>query len=101
MNKIKSFCVTIYHTAALCAIGFVSWKIIKNWHSGTGEKAGRSFDASIGATAVNPEKEAITPDTLSDKGMSENLGKGIDTVLTDSKKSIEKAANLVKRALKH
>ena len=101
MNTIKSFCVTIYHTAALCAIGFISWKIIKNWHSGTGEKTGRTLDASIDAAAVKLEKEGIALETMSDKRVAENLGKGIDTVLTDSKKSIEKAAKLVKRALKH
>lgn len=101
MNKIKSVCVTLYHTAALCAIGFISWKIIKYWHTGIGEKTGRTLDASIGAAAVKLEEDAIALETMSDKGVAENLGKGIDTVLTDTKKSLENATKLVKRVLKH
>jgi hypothetical protein len=100
MNKFKSICVTLYHTAALSAIGFISWKIVKFWHAGIGEKTGRTIDASIGATAVKLEENAIALETASDKGVVENLGKGIDTVLTDTKKSLENATNLVKRALK-
>lgn len=101
MNKIKSAFVTLYHLAALSAIGFIAWKVIKYWHSGIGEKTGRILDGSIGAAAAKLEEDAIALETMSDKGVAENLGKGIDTVLTDTKKSLEKATKIVKRALKH
>lgn len=34
-------------------------------------------------------------------GMGENLGKGVDELLTDTKKTLDRAHDLVQRALTH
>jgi hypothetical protein len=101
MNKIRSVITAIYRLSAVFTAGFITWKIFRHWHVGLGKKTGHTLDASIGAAAAKLEKDAIALEVLSDKGIVENLGKGFDTVLMDTKKTLENAMHLVARALKH
>lgn len=100
MNKIKSFFIAIYRIVTVFSIGFVTWKIVRYWHSGRAEKCGHGIDSSIGSAAEKLEKAAITLEGISDSGAGQKVGKNLDDVLTDTKKTLENVTNLVKRAAK-
>jgi hypothetical protein len=100
MDTIKKTVLTVYRLSTLLVVGFITWKVVRCWRAGTAEKAGRTLDSSIGAAGATLEKNAIALDALSGKGTGENLGKEVDEVLTDTKKSLENATDLVKSALK-
>lgn len=87
--------------ATVAGIAFVAWKLVRHWRAGTAEKTGHAIDASINAAAEKLEKTAISLKEWADRGQGENLGKGIDEVLTDTKTALDKAAGLVQGALHH
>lgn len=99
MNKIRCCIVNVYHIVILIGISFAAWKVVRYWHAGLAEKKGHAIDASINAAAEKLEKTAIALEEWADTGLGENLGKGLDEVVTDTKKTLEKATDLVQRAL--
>jgi hypothetical protein len=101
MNKIKCYFVRIYRITTVIGIGFVAWKIVRHWRAGMAEKTGRAIDASIKVAARKLEKTAIALEEWADGGQGENLGKGLDEVLTDTKKTLDIASDLVQHALGH
>jgi hypothetical protein len=80
-------------------VGFAAWKLVRHWRTGCAEKTGHTIDASIKTAADKLEKTAIALEEWADSGLGENLGKGVDEVLTDTRKTLEKATDLFQRAL--
>ena len=95
MNNIKCTIIGMYRIMTLSAMAYVTWKIVRFWQNGFAEKTGRTIDASVSASAEKIEKTARAADGVAEGG----LGKGLDDVLTDTKKVFEKAGNLVKHAV--
>jgi phosphoribosyl-dephospho-CoA transferase len=82
-------------------VAFVTWKLVRLWHVELAEKTGRTIDASICAAAEKLEKTAIALENAADRSPGETLGKGLDEVLMDAKKTLEMATDLVLNVLKH
>ena len=101
MNKIRCCIIDLYRIATVISIAFVAWKLVRCWHTGLAKKTGHAIDASISAAAEKLEKTALALEEMSDSGLGENLGKGLDEVLMDTKKTLENATDLVQRALNH
>ncbi len=101
MNKNKCTIIDLYQLATLTGVAFATWKIAHHWHAGLAEKTGHAIDTSIGAAAKKLEKTAVALEEWADGGLGENLGKGLDVLLTDTKKTLETATELVQRALLH
>jgi hypothetical protein len=101
MNKIRSFVNVTCQIAITVGIVISVWKIARFWRPGLAEKAGRDIDASVSAATKNLEETAKAIGLQADSGLGESLGIGIDEVLTDTKKKLDKATDLVQRALKH
>ena len=87
----------MYQLMTLGAVAYVTWKIVHYWQKGIAEKTGLALDASAGSAAEKIEKTARTADGVAEGG----LGKGLDDVLTDTKKVFEKASKIVKHAVQH
>jgi hypothetical protein len=101
MNKIRSFVNCSCQILAFTGIVFSVWKLARFWHPGLAGKTGRDIDASVSAAAKNLEKTANAIELQADNGFGESVGIGLDEVLTDTKKKLDKATDLVQRALKH
>ena len=95
MNSIKCTIIGMYRIMTLSAMAYVTWKIVHYWQKGFAGKTGHTIDASVSAAAEKIEKTARVVDGVAEGG----LGKGLDDVLTDTKKAFEKAGNLVKHAV--
>lgn len=101
MKKNKCAIIDFYQLATLSVVAFATWKIAHRWHAGLAEKTGHAIDASISAAAKKLEKTAIALEEWLEGGhLGENLGKGIDVLLIDTKKTLETATALVQHALK-
>jgi hypothetical protein len=74
---------------------------VRHWHAGLAEKTGHTIDASIRAGAEKLENTAIALENGAELGMGEYLGKGLDGLLMDTKNTLDKATDLVQRALHH
>jgi hypothetical protein len=101
MNKIRLYVHDLYHIATISGIAFVTWKVVRHWRNGFAEKTGHTIDASVRHAAEKLEKTAITLEKWADSGMGRNLGKGLDEVATDTKKTLDTASDLVMHALNH
>lgn len=101
MNKIRSFVNTACQIAVTVGIIFSVWKLARFWRPGLAEKTGRGIDASVSAAVKNLEKTANTIELQADNGFGKSLGIGLDEVLTDANRKLDKATDLVQRALKH
>lgn len=101
MNKIRCYVSDFYHITTAILITFATWKLVRHWHAGFAEKTGRAIDASISAAAEKLEKTALALEDGAESGLGETLGKGIDEILMDTKKTLEMATDLVQRALNH
>jgi len=99
MKKFKSCVKKVYRAATLAAVAFTAWKLVRNWHAGIAATTGRSIDASIGVAAEKLEKTAVVLEEWAAGGMGEHLGKGLDEVLSDTKKTLEKTTALVQGAI--
>jgi hypothetical protein len=99
MKKIRCYIRDLYHLAFISCIAFAAWKFVCHWRAGCGEKTGHNIDASIKAAAEKLEKTAVALEKWAESGAGGNLGKDVDEVLTDTKKTIDKAADLVQRTL--
>jgi hypothetical protein len=74
--------------------------LVRHWRAGRAEKTGHVLDSSIKVAADKLEKTAVVLEKWAESGLGENLGKGVDEVLTDTKKTLEKATGLFQRAVK-
>ena len=101
MKKIRCYIRDLYHLATVIGIGIATWKLVRHWHTGFAKKTGHDLDASIRASAEKLEKTAAALEKWADSGMGENLGKGVDEVLTDTKKTLDRATGFVQHALNH
>jgi hypothetical protein len=101
MNKFGCFIRTIYHIATVIGMAFAMWKLVHYWRAGMAEKTGHAIDASISAAAKQLEITADLLEKWADTGLGENVGKGLDEVLADTKKTLDKATELVQVALNH
>jgi hypothetical protein len=101
MKKLKCRIMSVYHGIILMGMAFAAWKIVRVWQTGLAEKTGHTVDASLNAAAKKLEKTAIALEAWSAGGVGENLGKGVDEILMDTKKTLEKATTLVAEALNH
>ena len=101
MNKIRWYIHDLYHLAFVGGFAFAAWKLVRHWRAGFGEKTGHNLDVSIRAAAEKLEKTAVALEKWADSGAGGNLGKGVDEVLTDTKKTLDKASDLVQHALRH
>lgn len=101
MNKIRSFVNSSCKIIAFVGVVFSVWKLARFWRPGLAEKTGHDIDASVSAAAKNLEKTAKAIELQADNGLGESVGIGLDEVLTDTKKKLDKATDLVQRALKH
>jgi hypothetical protein len=99
MNKIRCFIRDLYHLAFVGGIAFAAWKLVRHWRAGFWEKTGQNIEASIKTAAEKLEKTAVTLEKCADSGVGESIGKGVDEVLTDTKKTLDKATDLVQGAL--
>jgi len=98
MNKTRCCIIDFYRMVTVMAITYVTWKIVHCRHYGFAERTGRNIDVSISAAAEKLEKTAIILEEWADSGGSENLGKGLDKILSDTNKALEIAMNLVRCA---
>jgi hypothetical protein len=101
MNKIRCYIRDLYHLAFVSGIAFATWKLVRHWRAGFAEKTGHDLDASIRGAAEKLEKTAAALEKMADSGMGENLGKGVDEILTDTKKTLDRATDLVQHELLH
>jgi hypothetical protein len=101
MNKIRCLIVDFYRMETVIVIAFATWKLARHWHAGLAERTGHAIDASISAAAKKLERTAVALEEWADSGQGENLGKSLDEVLTDTRKTLGKATDLVQGALKH
>jgi hypothetical protein len=99
MKKIRCYIRDLYHLAFVSGISFAAWKLVRHWHAGFGEKTGHDLDTSIRAAAEKLEKTAAALEKWADSGVGGNVGKGVDEVLTDTRKTLDKAIDLVQHAL--
>lgn len=99
MNKIRRSIRRFCRMVTLIGVGFAAWKLARLWHDGLAEKTGHAIDASISAAAKKLEKTALALEEWADGGVGENLGKGVDEILMDTKKTLEKATDLVQGGL--
>ena len=96
-SKIHKICRML----TFIGIVFGAWKLVRHWHAGKAEKTGHAIDASISAAAKKLEKAAVALEEWAGGSRSENLGKGLDGVLMETKCTLDKATNLVQNALNH
>jgi len=101
MNRFKCYLSAFYRIASIIGVAFVTWKLVHHWHAGFAEKTGRTIDAAIGVAAEKLEKTAIALENGADNNPGETVGKGIDEILMDTKKTLEKATDLIHRVLYH
>jgi hypothetical protein len=101
MKKIRCYIRDLYQLATVIGIGIATWKLVRHWRVGFAKKTGHDLDASIRASAEKLEKTAAALEKWADSGMGENLGKGVDEVLTDTKKTLDRATGFVQHALNH
>jgi hypothetical protein len=99
MKKIRCYIRDLYHLATIIGIGIAAWKLVRHWRAGFAKKTGHDLDASIRASAEKLEKTAAALEKWADRGVGENLGKGVDEVLTDTKKTLDRATGFVQHAL--
>jgi hypothetical protein len=99
MKKIRCYIRDLYHIATITGVAFATWKIVRHWRTGRGEKAGHDIDASIRSAAEKLEKTATALEKWADNHQGEHLGKGLDEVLTDTKKTLDRASDLVSHTL--
>jgi hypothetical protein len=85
----------------LIGIGFGAWKLVRHWRAGLAEKTGHNLDASIRTTAERLEKTAAKLEKWADNHQGETMGKGLDGVLLDTQKTLDRATGLVHSALAH
>jgi hypothetical protein len=101
MNKIRSYIRDLYQIATIAGVAFATWKVVRHWRAGFGEKAGHDIDASIRTTAEKLEKTANELEKWADNHQGENLGKGLDDILTNTKNTLDRASGLVQRTLNY
>ena len=101
MNKIRSFVNRSCQVVAAVGTFISLWKLARCWRTGCAERTGHIIDASISAAAKKLEKTLNDIELQADNGLGESLGKGLDDVLTDTKKKLDKATSVVNRALHH
>lgn len=101
MKKIRGYINDVYRLAFVIGTGFATWKLVRHWRAGRGEKAGHDIDASIRKAAEKLEKTASTLEKWADSHQGETLGKGLDDVLIDTKKTLDRTSDLVSRTLSH
>ena len=100
MNKFKCSLMSFYRVATVLGLSFVAWKLVRHCRAGIAEKAGHAIDESIGVAAKKLEETAHALEEWAANGHDgENFGKGLDEVLTDTRKTLEKATDLVQHAL--
>jgi hypothetical protein len=99
MKKIGCYIVTLYRLGILISIGFTTYKLARHWRIGCTEKAGGAIDESIDAAATTLEKAAQAYAAWAGSGQEEHLGFGLAEILADTKKTLERATELVQRAL--
>jgi hypothetical protein len=100
MCKVRCYITDIYRIATIIGVTFAMWKLVRHWHAGLAEKTGHAIDASISAAAKKLEITANLLEEWADTGLGENLGKSLDEVLADTKKTLEKATGLVQGRIK-
>ena len=91
----------IFRLGALVGIGVGAWKLVRHWQKGQAEKAGHVIDASVGAAAKKLEGAASTVEKWADGGLGENLGKGLDKIVIETKTRLENVTGAVQSALSH
>ncbi|MDD5672715.1 MAG: hypothetical protein PHC61_01005 [Chitinivibrionales bacterium] len=101
MKKIKCCIQGLYHIAIFVGLAFASWKLVRFWRTGLAEKTGQVLDVSIGVAAEKLEQTGLVLEEWAVNGQGEKLGKGIDEVLMDTKKTLEMATDLVQNVLNH
>jgi hypothetical protein len=101
MNKIGSVFIVLLGVFAAVFIAIVSFKIARRRHVGFAEKAGNVIDASIRSAADKLERAADAIEEFSENNPGERIGKGLDEILTDAKKTLEKATDSIQTALKN
>ena len=101
MKCFKWYVVNVCRLILAAMMGFAAWKIVTHWKAGCAEKTGHDADAAINATAEKLEKAAIALEECADGGLGENLGKGIDELLLDTKKTLETATDIINKTLHH
>lgn len=88
-----------YRMVTVISFGFVIWKIVQIWHRGLAEKAGHAVDISLIAAAKQLEKTALALERWAENSRGETLGKSLDEVLVETKKTLENATGNVQQAL--
>ena len=101
LKNIRRTIRSIIRLAILAGLGFAAWKLVRHWHSGLAEKTGHNLDASIKATAERLEKTATKLEKWAENHQTETMGKGLDGVVMDTKKTLDKATDLVHHAFNH
>jgi len=99
MKKIRCLVYELNRTAGFVVLGFAGWMLVRHWRAGRAEKTGHALDSSIKLAAAKLEKTAVVLEKWAESGLGENLGKGVDEVLTDTKNTLEKATGLFQRTL--
>jgi phosphoribosyl-dephospho-CoA transferase len=91
----------LYRIGAGIAALVVAWNVVRRWHAGLAEKTGHKIDVTIHSTAERLEKTAAALEKESELGLGENLGKGVDAVVMDAKRTIDTATGFFQHALNH
>jgi hypothetical protein len=92
---------TVFRLGAIVGLGVGAWKLVRHWQKGQAEKAGHVIDASVSAAAKKFEEAASTVEKWAEGGLGENLGKGLDDIVIETKKTLENATVVVQSALSH
>jgi hypothetical protein len=89
----------LYRIVAGIAALIVAWNVVRRWHAGLAEIAGQKIDVTFHSAAQRLEKTAAALEKEANLGIGENFGRGIDTVVMDTKKTIDSATGLFQHAL--
>ncbi|MBN1757458.1 MAG: hypothetical protein JW863_04020 [Chitinispirillaceae bacterium] len=97
MNKNSCTIIDLYQVITLSCVAFATGKFAHHWHAGLADTTGRAIDVTITTVANKLEKNAQALEEWANSGTGKNQGNGIDKVLTDTKKALESATELIQR----
>lgn len=89
----------VYRIGAGIAALIVAWNVVRRWHAGLAEITGQKIDVTFHSAAKRLEKTAAALEKEAGLGIGENIGKNIDTVVMDTKKTIDDATGFFQHAL--
>ncbi len=101
MNKLVCYLHLLLRGAVLGAMAYTTWKIFRFYRVASAEKTCREISAVVKVAAKDLESIAIALEKRIDAESGELSQTIIDKELVDAKETLNKATNLVTRALNY